>query len=85
MSYYNYYQKKEKKSEALEHFRKMDILMKDEIRQSVKETKIYGGNGLPVPDTEKKEIWLNSSQYYSGTVGYCLCLILAPTEENCCT
>ena len=55
MSYYNYYQKKEKrKSEALEHFRKMDILMKDEIRQSVKETKTYGGNGLPVPHTEKK-------------------------------
>lgn len=39
----------------------MDILMKDEIRQSVKETKTYGGNGLPVPHTEKKETWLNSS------------------------
>ena len=47
MSYYNYYQNKEKrKAEALEHFRKMEILMKDEIGQSVKETKAYGGNGF---------------------------------------
>lgn len=55
MSYYNYYQNKEKrKAEALEHFRKMEILMKDEIGQSVKETKAYGGNGFPIPHTGKK-------------------------------
>lgn len=56
MSYYNYYQNKEKrKAEALEHFRKMEILMKDEIGQSVKETKAYGGNGFPIPHTGKKK------------------------------
>ena len=93
MSYYNYYQKKEKKSEALEHFRKMDILMKDEIRQSVKETKIYGGNGLPVPDTEKRDLaqqfpilqwnrWILSLPYSCTNRGKLLYLTLQATKNR---
>lgn len=30
--------------------------MKDEIGQSVKETKAYGGNGFPIPHTGKKDL-----------------------------
>ena len=49
-------EEEKRKAEALEHFRKMEILMKDEIGQSVKETKAYGGNGFPIPHTGKKKI-----------------------------
>lgn len=56
MSYCNYYQKKEnRKSDALEHFRKMDIHMKSEIKHSIKETTIYRGDGIAVPHVEKEK------------------------------